>query len=615
MRGSLEVVGLTYRYPKAEDDALRGVDADFPAGTFTVVMGPTGAGKSTLLMALNGVIPQLKEGTVHGDVLLDDANLADYRVSTITEHVGLVLQDPDAQVLGRTVADDVAFGPRNYLVPRAEIRRRVTDALAEVGLTGFEDRKTALLSGGQRQRLAIAGILAIGPQVLCLDEPASELDPQGRAEIYAALDRIRRDGRTTVIVAEHEATDVVGRADQLIVLHEGRVAWQGRPEEFFRDPRLTREHLVKPLPVAVVGAALADAGLIGPHEVPLTVDDAAAIVEKLRGDHPIPAPTAPASGTPPPGAAAAEPAIKLRDVVHAYPDGHRALSGVSLSIGRGEYVALIGRNGAGKTTLAKHLNRLLDPTSGVVLIDGADAARLQPWELARRVGYVFQNPDHQIFNRTVASEIGYGLRATGLTAAEIDHRVDEVLGLTGLAGVRDDHPLSLGKGERQRVAVASILALRPPVLVVDEPTTGQDWAGVRTMMGLIDRLNARGTTILMITHDMDVVAHHARRVIVMDDGRVRADGPTAEVLARPGMLAEAGITTTQTAELCLRLWPGTPPLLDEADLGRHLVTALTGGDETAGDVPDGNETGRSSAGRGEMRGDKAEQRAPGSNPA
>ncbi len=569
MGQSLDVVGVSYRYPKADADVLHDVDLTFPKGSFTVVMGQTGAGKSTLLMTLNGVIPHLKEGTLGGSVLLDGTDLKDFRVQTITRYVGLVLQDPESQILGRTAAEDVAFGPRNYLVPRDEIRRRVTDCLTAVQLDGFDARETAKLSGGQKQRLAIAGVLALEPQILCLDEPTSELDPQGRADIYNTVDALRRTGEATIIAVEHASSDVVHRADNLVVLKDGRVSWLGRPADFFSDPDLVAENFVKPLPVAVVGKALVDAGVIPAADVPLDVDSAVDLVRRLSAGHPLPVPEVPAVRPP-----TTDPVIELRDLVHTYPGGHRGLAGVNLTVGRGEYVALIGRNGAGKTTLAKHLNRILDPSSGTVVVNGVDASTLQPWELAQHVGYVFQNPDHQIFSPTVAEEVEYGLKLAGLQPAEIERRVDDVLATTGLSDVRDEHPFSLGKGERQRIAVASILALRPSILVVDEPTTGQDWAGVQAMMGLIDRLNAEGTTIVMVTHDMDVVAHHARRVVVMNDGRVLADGPTAEVLARTDVLAAAAITTTQTVELCGRLWPDAPPLLDEDALGVHLARSL-----------------------------------------
>ena len=571
MKPALDVIDVSYRYPNADTDALHHVELTFPKGSFTVVMGPAGAGKSTLLMALNGVIPHLKEGTLGGRVTLDGADLATFRIQTITRYVGLVLQDAESQIIGRTVAEDVAFGPRNYLVPRDEIQHRVGKCLAAVQLAGLETQDTGHLSGGQKQRLAIAGILALHPQVLCLDEPASELDPQGRAGIYRTVDALRRSSDTTIVAVEHTGSDVVCRADRLVVLNRGTVSWQGDPTEFFTDPDLARAHQVRPLSTATIGTELVAAGLIQQAEVPLSVDEAEALIRGLLAGRTLPAPT-PAAPSPEPG----EPMIELHNLVYTYPGGHGGLTGVDLTVGRGEYVAIVGRNGAGKTTLVKHLNRLLDPTSGTVRVNGLDANTLEPWELAQHVGYVFQNPDHQIFNMTVAAEVRYGLRLAGLPPSDIDTRVQEVLTLTGLSAVRDEHPFSLSKGERQRVAVASILALRPKILVLDEPTTGQDWSGVQAIMALVDRLNAEGTTIVMVTHDLDLVAHHARRVVVMNDGRITADGGTGDVLCRTDLLAAAAVGTTQTVDLCRRLWPGAPPLLDEAALGRHLAKGLTG---------------------------------------
>lgn len=568
----LETIGVTYRYPKSENPVLQDVSLSFPQGTFTVIMGETGAGKSTLLMTLNGVVPDLKEGTLTGEVRLDGQDLSQFRVQTVTEYVGLVLQDPESQILSRYVKEDVAFGPRNYLVPRAEIKKRVAQALAQVQLESFENRETSQLSGGQKQRLAIAGILALQPKILCLDEPTSELDPVGREEIYLTIDSLRKSSDATIIAVEHSSADVVDRADRIVVMANGVVSWEGSPRDFFTDMELVGRSKVKQLPIATVGNELVKAGLIRPKDIPLSVEEAVSTVARLSAGSAL-APPLPAQSDED-AAEQNDVAVQINDLHFRYPGGQRGLQGVDLTIKSGEYVALVGRNGAGKTTLAKQLNGIFQPTKGNVLVGGEDTRGVPSWELAQKVGYVFQNPDHQIFSTTVEEEIRFGLKQTRLDQKEIDKRVQEVLEFTGLESVRDEHPYSLGKGERQRLAVASILALRPGVLVVDEPTTGQDWAGVQTMMGLIDELNAAGTTIVMVTHDMDIVARHAKRMIVMDDGRVTADGPPAAVLADSEVLQQAAVNTTQPAELCRTLWPGSPVILDPVALGEHLASQL-----------------------------------------
>lgn len=568
----LETIGVTYRYPKSENPVLQDVSLSFPQGTFTVIMGETGAGKSTLLMTLNGVVPDLKEGTLTGEVRLDGQDLSQFRVQTVTEYVGLVLQDPESQILSRYVKEDVAFGPRNYLVPRAEIKKRVAQALAQVQLESFENRETSQLSGGQKQRLAIAGILALQPKILCLDEPTSELDPVGREEIYLTVDSLRKSSDATIIAVEHSSADVVDRADRIVVMANGVVSWEGSPRDFFTDMELVGRSKVKQLPIATVGNELVKAGLIRPKDIPLSVEEAVSTVARLSAGSAL-APPLPAQSDED-AAEQNDVAVQINDLHFRYPGGQRGLQGVDLTIKSGEYVALVGRNGAGKTTLAKQLNGIFQPTKGNVLVGGEDTRGVPSWELAQKVGYVFQNPDHQIFSTTVEEEIRFGLKQTRLDQKEIDKRVQEVLEFTGLESVRDEHPYSLGKGERQRLAVASILALRPGVLVVDEPTTGQDWAGVQTMMGLIDELNAAGTTIVMVTHDMDIVARHAKRMIVMDDGRVTADGPPAAVLADSEVLQQAAVNTTQPAELCRTLWPGSPVILDPVALGEHLASQL-----------------------------------------
>lgn len=563
---AIQMQGLTYTYPSSDSPVLEGLDLNIKQGKFTVIMGRTGAGKTTLAMVSNGIIPQLMEGTLTGKVISGGLDLSKFRVQTITKNVGLVMQDPETQIFGRTVEEDVAFGPRNYLIPRDEIFRRIDSALSRVRLDGYNKRITSQLSGGEKQRLAIAGVLAMNPSILILDEPTSELDPLGREEIYTTIQNLQCEQDLTIVAVEHSSQEICEKADELVVLKDCRIAWQGDPKDFFRDLELVQENGVKPLPVSEVGWELCRKGLISREEIPLTVDEAYDLICRLLDGKSLPAP-AEKQDTP-----EGEPLIEIRDVTYAYENGKTALNHVNLTIRQGDYLALIGQNGAGKTTLAKHFNAIHKPTSGQVLVCGRDTAKEEPNTLALEVGYVFQNPDNQIFSTSVYKEMEYGLKMQNIGKEEIEKRIRETAELLDLTDVLQEHPFSLGKGQRQRVAVASILVLKPRILVVDEPTTGQDWDGIQSMMTLIDKLHAAGTTIVMITHDMDVVARHANRAVVLCHGQVVLDGDVAEVFSHTKELEEAYVSRPQIVELSHRLGMAQPALTS-GELAKYICSA------------------------------------------
>ena len=485
----------------------------------------------------------------------------------MAREIGLVLQDPETQIFGRTVDEDTAFGPRNYLVPRDEIKERIKSALNKVRLDGYEKRQTSQLSGGEKQRLAIAGILAMDPSIIILDEPTSELDPIGREEIYSTMVSLQKDQKKTVVAVEHSSQEISEKADSIVVLSDAHVVWQGSPKDFFRELDLVERYGIKPLPVSKVGWELYKKGFIAKEEIPLTVDDAYSLVLRLLdgrklGFSPAEAPRQERTKL-----------IEVNDVHYQYDKSKEALKGVSFDIYEGDYVALIGQNGAGKTTLAKHFNSLFKPTSGRILVCGKDTKNEEPNTLAEQIGYVFQNPDNQIFSTSVYKEMEYGLKALKLSEEEMSKRIHEIARLLGIEKVLDEHPFSLGKGERQRVAVASILVLKPKILVVDEPTTGQDWDGIQNMMKLIDELHANGTTIVMITHDMDVVATHANRVIVMAKGSIVADGSVRDVFKQEKALKDAYVARPQIPELSERL--GLQGMaLTAQELGGALISSL-----------------------------------------
>jgi energy-coupling factor transport system ATP-binding protein len=571
MESIVKMADVTYAYPNTEKKTLNQIDIEAPKGKFTVIMGKTGAGKTTTVLCLNGIIPQLNEGSLSGKIEVAGLDTSKYRIQTLAKYVGVVMQDTSTQVFGSTVEEDVAFGPRNYLVPRQEIFRRIQESLRRVRLEGYEKRQTSQLSGGEKQRLAIAGILAMQPKIIVLDEPTSELDPLGREEIYTTINDLNKEQDTTILAVEHSSQEVCEKAEQLIVINDGRTVWAGNPREFFRDERLVTENGIKPLPVATVGWLLMRAGLIEQSQVPLNVDQAYELVCALLNGRPInrrlPEPAATQAS------AQNEEIIRIENLSHVYDNGKKALENVNLSIKRGEFVAIIGQNGAGKTTLVKHLIQILLPTTGSVWINGENIKTKNSIELTKVIGYVFQDPDNQIFSNTVYKELEFGLKNIDIDEEERKRRIEQALALTGLTGKEEEHPFSLGKGERQMIAVASILVMQPDILVIDEPTTGQDWAGINRMMSLVETLNQNGTTIVMITHDMDVVAKYATRTIVMTGGSVILDGETRNVFAAADALKAAFVVPPQCVQLSQKLSANglMDVVMDEQELAGLII--------------------------------------------
>jgi energy-coupling factor transport system ATP-binding protein len=564
------VCDLHFTYRGAERPALDGVDLEVAPGEYLAVLGASGAGKSTLCFALAGLIPHFLRGEITGEVRIFGAPTASRPVSQIAEEVGLLFQEFESQLFCTSVELEVAFGPENLQAPPSEIRQRVTSALATVGLEGLELREPATLSGGQKQRLALAAVLALRPRVLVLDEPTTDLDPAGRVELFAVLRRLREEG-IAVVVAEHE-TEAALAADRVLLLDQGRVAAVGPPEAI-----LTQSLGEQPsraggpgIDTPAVAQLMARLG-----EPPCLEVKSAAAHLHARGPTIDASATAELSARDAARAAAyGAPLFEVEDLEHRYSNGTLALDGIDLTIREGEFVALVGANGSGKTTLARHLNGMLQPSAprrpvapspprpgprprnGVVRVAGQSTAGVSVTTLGRAVGYVSQNPDHQLFAETVADEVAFGPRNHGVADGEVRERVEEALAAVGLTGREQEDPFSLTKGERQRVAVASVLATRPRALILDEPTTGLDPRERRSLMTLVRRLNEAGHTILCITHHLEIVAEFAHRIVVLRRGRRFLDGTVREVLAREAELAEAGLRPPDLVRLSNRL--GTP---------------------------------------------------------
>jgi energy-coupling factor transport system ATP-binding protein len=540
------VRGLGCTYAEAPRPALVDVDCTLAPGSLTVIMGATGAGKSTLARCLTRLVPCFLAAEVVGEIRLLGESVSGRRVGELAGSVGMVFQDFEAQLFSTDVTQEVVFALEHTGVVPAEMASRVASALRAVGLAGFEGRDPTTLSGGEKQRLAIAGLLALRPPVMVLDEPTTDLDPAGRAEVLGVLGALRHEG-LALLVIEHD-TGAAAAADQLLLLREGRVVAHGPPSAVLADVAACVRAGVRPPDVSRVFAAL------GVPEPPLDVDAAA---ERLRAAGHVPVvPTDPVEEPPP------QPVLlEIERLGHRYADGRTALDSVSLTIRRGEFVALIGRNGSGKTTLAKHLNGLLAPTTGTVRLQGRPLASVPLEQLAQRVGYVFQDPDHQLFAPTVADEVAFGPQNVGLAAVEVEARVAEALAAVGLED-RTADPFLLDKGARQRLAVAAVLALRPDVLVLDEPTTGLDHPEQQRMLALLARLHAGGRTIVIITHTPWVIAEHAERVVLLADGRLRYDGALRSFFADDALVRAAAFRPPEVTQLGRR-FGCTPLSVDE----------------------------------------------------
>jgi cobalt transport protein ATP-binding subunit len=568
---SVDAVSLdhvSFTYAEATTPALCNISLNIPQGKLVVIMGASGAGKSTLVKCLNRVIPAFQSGRFAGEVRLFGRQLRHEKVGQLAGTVGMVFQDFEAQLFSTTVRDEVLFGMEQLGVPPQKMDQRLRKVLVQVGLAGFEARDPTTLSGGEKQRLAIAALLALQPQIFVLDEPTTDLDPQGRQEIFALLGRMRGDG-STLIVVEHELAAAVA-ADQIVLLAAGEIVAAGSPRDVLPQIDLLTRYGIRPhdldrffqalqvreyprdiegalrllrerfLLSAEVGAGW-DEDLVQPHlyktppptnsfdgvyhEPPATPPRTSVEVAQDKLPRKV-------QGKPFSQGEPGVPLLQLQSVTHVYPNGSAAIHGINLSIGEGEFIALLGQNGSGKTTLAKHLSGLLTPTQGRVLLRGHDLGTVPLHQLAQEVSYVFQNPDHQLFAATVEEEVAFGPRNIGLSSAQVEARVEEALQAVGWDGSREHDPFLLGKGERQRLAVAALLALHPRMLILDEPTTGLDYPEQRHMMALLRRLHQEGRTIMIITHVPWVAVEYAERALLMAQGRLLWDGPVRALCTR-----------------------------------------------------------------------------------
>lgn len=552
---------------------LRDVNLRVATGECLGITGASGAGKTTLCRTLLGAIPsstrltpdQLPEHFRGSVTLFGEPVTAK---TAATNRIGMVLQDPENQFLRMTLLHELALGLQIQGVPNAEIVQRSYAALCQVGLEhlwhGAAYLHPADLSGGQKQRVAIAAFLALRPEILILDEPTSDLDPRGKREVIETISRLRHDYRMTLVLVEQDPEILSTFCDRIALLHEGRVELLASPHDFYAQQALLERS------GASVGALTRiswSTGLTYKGQPPLTSAEGEQAF--LHGKADLLQRRYPAAGHPDARLHFNDEVIvTAKNVRYSYEDGTEALHGVDLTLHRGEMLALLGPNGSGKTTLAKILAGMYRPSQGHVHVLGQDlASRKVRTGLPRVVGYVFQNPDHQLFHRKVRDEVEYGLRNLGVSAAQRHSAATAALEAVGLSTYAAADPLFLGKGQRQRLAVAAVLAMGPAILIVDEPTTGQDARMVTSIMTLLRDIQQQGKTILLITHDMALVAEYCQRVLIFDAGKVAFTGTPTELFMNEDILVKTGLRPPPTAALSNRLLafrPDAPFLLTVA---------------------------------------------------
>ena len=508
IRNMIEVTDLTVHYGK--QPALESISFTVGRGEFVLLSGPSGCGKSTLARSLNGLIPHASSATMAGRVVVEGLETTAHALPELAAHVGLVFQNPATQLFNATVEEEIAFAPRNLGLPAEEVAARVAFALDATGISPLRGRAIRTLSSGEQQRVAIASVLALRPQVLVLDEPTSNLDWRGVEQVMSTLARLHQQG-LTILVIEHRLHAVVPLAKRVLLMQGGRIVGDGQPEDVFAIPTSpplvggTEGGLTVLRPGSGQALRLSSGQALG-LRYPWRFTDLQLAICNLQAT------------PPPPGA---HPLVAIRGLEAGY--GRRTvLRGLDLALYPGEFAALVGDNGAGKSTLARVLAGLLRPRRGKITWN----EKLRRLPLGRRVGFLFQNPLDQLVCDTVEEEVAFGPRNLGARSETLAQRerVETTLAVADLTALRHRRSAALSVGEQQRTALAAALSTDPRLLILDEPTMGQDWAHLSHLMESLIQLNHNGQAILLITHDDKLVCRYARRIILLEEGRIVADG-------------------------------------------------------------------------------------------
>ena len=540
----IELKDFSFQYKAQSEPTLKNLNLTIYKGEKVLIVGPSGSGKSTIGQCLNGIIPNIYKGTSSGQFLIQGKEAFDLSIYEKSHLVSTVLQDTDGQFIGLSVAEDLAFALENDMVELGTMKERVQSWAERLDLMKLLDHRPQDLSGGQKQRVSLAGVLIDESPILLFDEPLANLDPKSGQDIIDLIDQIHEEQGTTTIIIEHRLEDVLYRpVDRVILINQGQVLFNGRPDDLLRTTLLAENGIREPLYLTTLRQ-------LGQDIDQLEHLDRLEDIELTGVNRSIPEATFTKTGE-------AEELLKLEQISFAYQENHPILKNISLSIPKGQRLAIVGKNGAGKSTLAKAICGFIT-TEGQYTSRGEDIKQESVKERAERVGYVLQNPNQMISTNMIFDEVALGLRLRGVAEEDIKERVYQALKTCGLYEFRKWPISALSYGQKKRVTIASILVLGPEILVLDEPTAGQDQRNYTDIMEFLDSLQEKGHTIVMITHDMQLMLDYSDRALVVSDGQILADLSPAELFTHPDILQEANLKETSIFALANRL--GMDPL-------------------------------------------------------
>ena len=557
---------FSFKYTGRKLPALTNINLEIAEGETTLLLGPSGSGKSTLALSLNGLVPQKISGKTNGDMYISGMNTQDREIDVLTQEVGILFQDPEAQFVTMKVEHEIAFGLENLCIPPNEMDARIVDSLEQVSMLNYRYKELDKLSGGEKQRIAIACLLAMRPKILVFDEPTANLDPVGTRQVFNTIAKLKYSNKYTIIIVEHKLDGLIDLIDRLVVLSpKGTILADGSPHEVFNNslndllshgvwlPQSVRLlHQLKGLGISIsyIPVTTTDAEIILTNEVlPYAKElNNNANVNKSTMDTQVFLQESASN----PSCETHTNSIEVKNLSFSYKK-NLVLNNVQLDIRKGDFLAIVGANGAGKTTLVHLLVSIIQTEQNKIFIQGKDITKVPANKLIQDIGFVFQNPEHQFITDSVENEIKYGLELIGKSDEEIDKTTKNLLSKFGLLKLARANPFTLSHGEKRRLSVATMLSMGQKILILDEPTFGQDEKNALSLMQVLRQLNEDGCTVIMVTHDMTLVAEYAKHVAVLDEGNISFSGTPKELFGYPEILGKANLALPPIAQLSYNL--------------------------------------------------------------